>query len=81
MDRLLRFTARNPELSPSMNGAALRVKSPPFGFSTLMTSAPRSARSIPQNGPAMKFVSSSTRTPSSAYFASVIAPSTAAGAC
>ncbi len=81
MDRLLRFTARKPALSPSMNGAAFRVKSPPFGFSTLMTSAPRSASSIPQNGPAMKFVSSRTRIPSSAYFASLIVPSTSAGAC
>ncbi len=41
-----------------------RVSSPPFGFSTLITSAPMSASSIVQNGPAIICVKSSTLTPS-----------------
>src|SRR5262245_10835117 len=39
------------------------VSSPPAGFSTLMTSAPRSARICPAQGPASTRASSMTRIP------------------
>src|SRR5437762_10132490 len=64
--RLLRLTARNGADTP---GAACRsisrVVSPP-GASILMTSAPMSARSIAQNGPAITWVWSRTRKPCNA---------------
>src|SRR3972149_10964371 len=47
-----------------MKGKLFREGSPPSGFSTLITSAPRSARSMVQNGPAKAQVISRTRTPS-----------------
>src|SRR6266851_3532521 len=43
-----------------------RNGSPPSGFSTLMTTAPRSASNIPAYGPAMKLATSRTRMPCSA---------------
>ena len=43
-----------------------RESSPPRGFSILITSAPRSASSMVQNGPAIIWVRSNTRIPSSA---------------
>ena len=61
IERLLRLTARNAD-SPIER----RVWSPVSGGSTLITSAPWSASTWPQNGPAMICVSSITRTPSRA---------------
>ena len=46
--RLLRFSTMNPALSPFTKGLVSRLKSPPWGFSILTTSAPRSASSIAQ---------------------------------
>ena len=67
MLRLFRFIARNAADSVSMNGGPIRrVSSPPFGFSILMTSAPMSASSMLQNGPARICEQSRTRTPSRA---------------
>src|SRR5436190_15345261 len=65
-DRLLRFSRTKLEDSPSRNGAVARTPSPPSGFSTLTTSAPRSASCSVQNGAAMKLPTSTTRMPSSA---------------
>src|SRR6266511_2757917 len=59
---LLRFTSRKYVLAPSTNGPNVRASSP-RGGSTLITSAPRSASNMPQNGPARTLPSSSTRTP------------------
>src|SRR5215472_4369427 len=64
-DRLLRLSRTNGELSPPTNGPAKRTWSPPSGCSILITSAPRSASCMPQNGPAMKLPTSRTRTPAS----------------
>src|SRR3954453_1780096 len=61
--RLLRLTARNA-CSPIPG----RVWSPVPGGSTLTTSAPMSPSTCPQNGPAITWQSSMTRTPSSAPF-------------
>src|SRR5881227_2370947 len=47
-----------------MRGWAVRVRSP-SGGSTLITSAPRSARALPHDGPDNTRDRSSTRTPSS----------------
>src|SRR5438270_7797213 len=63
-ERLLRFRRTKLDDSAPRNGAVWRTMSPPAGFSTLITSAPRSASCIPQKGPAMKLPTSSTRTPS-----------------
>ena len=65
MLRLLRLSARNARLSSPFSDRPhdRRVWSPASGFSTLMTSAPRSARIIVQNGPAMTCVRSSTVMP------------------
>ena len=52
-ERLFRFNRINGDDSPSRKGAESRAVSPPSGFSTLITSAPRSASCIAQNGPAM----------------------------
>ena len=66
MLRLLRFSVRNAADSPSMNGGPYRrVSSPPLGFSILITSAPISASSIVQNGPANIWLKSTTRIPAS----------------
>src|SRR5947207_9238673 len=63
--RFPRLTALKGGLSaPTAPGICL-VESP-AGGSILITSAPRSARSIAQNGPAITCVTSSTRKPSSA---------------
>jgi 5-(hydroxymethyl)furfural/furfural oxidase len=51
-------------LSPFRIGGVARLMSP-CGGSTLTTSAPMSASSVPHSGPAMKFASSMTRMPAS----------------
>src|SRR5207253_38660 len=58
---LLRLNERK---KPMPRPGRLRVLSPPGG-STLMTSAPRSARIMPQVGPITICVNSTTRTPAS----------------
>src|SRR5262249_34983662 len=63
------LTARNaaldsPSSAPSGNGPATREGSPSRG-SIFTTSAPKSARTLPQNGPAVPVASSTTRTPAS----------------
>ena len=65
MLRLLRLMPRNAADSPLMNGGPMRRESSPPGFSTLTTSAPMSASSIVQNGPAITCVQSRMVTPSS----------------
>ena len=64
-ERLLRLRRAKLEDSPfSRKGAVWRTSSPPLaGFSTLTTSAPRSASCSAQKGPAMKLPTSSTRMP------------------
>ena len=65
-DRLLRLTARKyTASSPANGGPQRRVSSPVPGRSTLITSAPRSARIIVASGPARIRVRSRTRTPAS----------------
>src|SRR6266542_5917585 len=66
-ERLLRLRRTKLEDSPlSRKGAVCRTSSPPeAGFSTLTTSAPRSASCIVQKGPAMKLPTSTTRMPAS----------------
>src|SRR5687767_6892375 len=66
--RLFRLTARNDAETPGASSRSRRVSSPPGG-SILMTSAPMSASSIEQKGPAITCVWSSTRIPSSAIIA------------
>src|SRR5271166_6315205 len=65
MLRLLRFMLRKPRLSLpfSLKPIALRVWSPVSGGSILMTSAPMSPSNIEQNGPAITWLTSRTRTP------------------
>src|SRR5439155_2243778 len=70
IDLLLRLTAAKFSLNagpPSVDesGGQPRMPSPPAGFSTLTTSAPRSASSEPANGPAAICPNSRTRTPAS----------------
>src|SRR5258706_2952431 len=65
MLRLPRLTALKLGLSAPTAPGICRVESP-AGGSILITSAPRSASSIEQNGPAMTCVTSSTRSPFSA---------------
>src|SRR6202521_475426 len=65
IERLLRLRRMNAEPSPSISGADWRTTSPPSGCSTLMTSAPRSASCMAQNGAAIKFPTSTTRMPAS----------------
>ena len=60
---------------PVRCGAVARVGSPSGGISTLMTSAPSSASSRVQRGPARYWVKSRTRTPSSNRDGSGPAPS------
>src|ERR1700722_18120679 len=54
-----------------MRGANPRESSPRPGSSILMTSAPRSARFIAQNGPASTRLRSSTRMPASGFSSSM----------
>ena len=61
IERLLRLTARN-----GASPIECRVWSPVPGGSTLITSAPMSASTWPQNGPAITWQSSITRSPSRA---------------
>ena len=65
MSRLLRLMTRKAADSPSLWGGHVRDSSPLPVSSTLMTSAPRSASSMPQKGPASTRERSSTRIPSS----------------
>ena len=68
MPRLPRFSGRNARLSPPPTGAWVKVtRAPsPVSGSTLMTSAPWSARYMPVPGPAHICEQSTTRTPESA---------------
>src|ERR687888_8461 len=66
MSRLLRLMTRKAADSPSLWGGQVRDSSPVAVSSILRTSAPRSARSMAQNGPASTRERSSTRMPSSA---------------
>src|SRR5436190_10516660 len=68
MQRLLRLTTFHQSPTPSRGSfhAMLRSESPPLGRSTLMTSAPKSARYRAQLGPASTVDRSSTRRPASA---------------
>src|SRR5712671_2340930 len=68
--RLPRLTALKLGLSVPTAPGICRVESP-AGGSTLITSAPRSARIMAQNGPAITCVTSSTRRPVSARRRSV----------
>src|SRR5262245_37553855 len=63
--RLPRLTALKLGLSDPTAPGIWRVESP-AGGSILTTSAPRSARSVAQNGPAITCVTSRTRTPARA---------------
>ena len=64
MPRLLRLSIMNAADSPLIAGREYeRVSSPPGSFSTLITSAPMSASSMPHVGPAMIWASSTTRIP------------------
>src|SRR5262245_65604783 len=65
-ERLLRLSATKLTLSLLRIGGVARLMSPPGG-STLTTSAPMSASSVPASGPAMKFASSMTRIPASGF--------------
>ena len=63
MDRLPRLNAvKRGEVSPA---AQMRNGSPAPGGSTLTTSAPSAASSMPAYGPVMKVATSITRTPES----------------
>src|SRR5215203_5655155 len=65
-DFLLRAMMGHHRVRPSLRWRPqTRMGSPLPGGSTLMTSAPKSARSWPQKGPASKLPISTTRTPSS----------------
>src|SRR5215470_12940764 len=66
MPRLLRLKSRYAAASPSLCGVQVRDSSPAPVSSTLMTSAPRSARRAPHQGPAITRERSMTRMPSSA---------------
>ena len=59
MPRLPRLSAWKILLSPGAKAPRLRMASPVGGF-TFTTSAPRSARFTPQNGPAKIFETSNT---------------------
>ena len=73
------MTLRFPRLTALKAGVSLptapgiRLVISPAGGSILMTSAPRSARSIAQNGPAMTCETSTTLRPSSAPLRSMAA--------
>src|SRR5262249_46240480 len=64
--RLLRLSATKLTLSPSRIGGVARPMSP-CGGSTLITSAPLSAGSVPAGGPAVEFARSVTRIPASGF--------------
>src|SRR5690606_31169928 len=64
IERLPRFSEAKFSEKPPRIGGHWRSASPPGG-STLMTSAPKSASSIAQNGPAATWQNSTTRTPAS----------------
>ena len=64
MSRLFRLMTRYAAASPSLWGGQVRDSSPEPVSSTLITSAPRSDRSMPQNGPARTREQSMTRIPS-----------------
>jgi hypothetical protein len=64
--RLFLLSAVKLTLSPLRMGGVARPMSP-CGGSILITSAPMSASSVPQRGPAMKFASSMTRIPASGF--------------
>src|SRR5579885_2861527 len=70
-DRLLRFQARKFGLSLPPTQRLLKVivrnRSPCPGRSTLMTLAPRSARSCVQNGPCRRWLKSRTTTSARAF--------------
>ena len=66
-ERLLRLIALKIGAAPRTNGGPqLRASSPPCGFSIFTTSAPRSARICPANGPATLVPISTTTSPLSA---------------
>src|SRR5258705_6466709 len=65
MPRLFRLKSRYAAASPSLWGGQVRDSSPGPVSSTLMTSAPRSGRSAPHQGPARTGEKSITRMPSS----------------
>src|SRR6267142_3361036 len=69
---LFRLSPANQYVQPSSVGPRRRRSSPLPGISVLMTSAPNSAISAPQNGPATTWASSSTRIPSSGRRGSVM---------
>ena len=86
MPRLPRFIIMNGAETPFTRGSRYpRASSPPGSFSTLITSAPRSASMMPQVGPAMICASSSTRMPASGPGCGAgcggLAHACAAGAC
>src|SRR6202035_2439871 len=64
-ERLLRLKAAKYQERPSLIAPCARSGSPTPGVSTLITSAPISARIIVQNGPARMRVRSTTRIPES----------------
>src|SRR5213594_4723883 len=72
MSFLLRLSTANQYVQPSAVGPRRRRSSPRPGISVLITSAPNSAISAPQNGPATTWASSSTRIPSSGSRGSVM---------
>src|ERR1700722_9966505 len=61
--RLLRLTERKTVASSRQRGGSPRVSSPRPGRSILITSAPRSPRTIAASGPARLLLRSSTRRP------------------
>ena len=65
IDRLLRLLLRNDAVNPARRLPPARVASPPSGASTLITSAPWSARIIVASGPETFDVRSTTRYPCS----------------
>src|SRR3954468_8488415 len=77
---LLRLNMRK---KPAPEPSSLRVLSPPGG-STLITSAPRSPKIIPQVGPITMWVNSTTRMPESgrlpSFFAARFTPALRGGA-
>src|SRR5208282_5670212 len=63
IERLLRLLFRNEAVNPARRLPPARVASPPSGASTLITSAPWSARIIVPSGPATFEVRSTIRYP------------------
>src|ERR671925_175596 len=66
IDFLPRLSTAHQRETPLSNGGIVRMKSPVPGCSTLMTSAPSSARSVAANGAPIRVPRSSTRIPVSA---------------